>query len=380
MDHVLGHLVRRGMNAHAQYQTSKSDENYEFNIPAWGVVVLFISGLSFVLALSAIEYTYGRLVATLTMVESPTGIIFESVSNEDPDSPLDDKKAMKAVEELVLVKEPMITSSFRRTIVHLRAHAGYLSRFRGLSVYIVHSLAVAYLTALFGARWWTLPVIPHGVAAILASVLLARLHMAWTHIVISEASPKPWFKRLADRKAWKKVAGPTAMLTILEQLTIIVPQSFVRELSDPKIWSELNSSAARLLALKLIVVLAVQLFLVVVLVIPATVALTRVQASLLSEAEETVVPFDRSFGGKVIPASSGGSGVISYREAWSTFDWNSRIRLLKVYLKAAAMQFALCIWIFICVTAQLYVILGKDFQKMVDIARYSQQIDVVESN
>ncbi|RJE16779.1 hypothetical protein PHISCL_10884, partial [Aspergillus sclerotialis] len=40
----------------------------------------------------------------------------------------------------------------------------------------------------------------------------------------------------------------------------------------------------------------------VLLQIPATVTLVRVAASMLPEEDETIVPFDRTFGGKTTPA------------------------------------------------------------------------------
>jgi len=380
MDQVVGHLVRRGLDAHETYRTAKPDGNREFELPAWGITSLVLSAISFVLAISAIEYTYGYVVATLAMVESPTAILFESVSNEDPDAPLDDKK-IQAVEELVLVKEPMITSNLRRTIMHLRAHAGYLSRFRGLSVFVVHGLLLARLTGFFRMFHF----IPVGVDGVLAAVLLARLRLAWTHIVISEASPKYWFQRLADNKAWKKIVGPTAILSICEQLAVLLPLNVAKSfglqiLADPKAISELNCAAMKILAMKVFTVFALGIFMSVAVVIPVTVSLTRVQASLLSEEEETVVPFDRSFGGKLSSAIAGGSGVLGLRDAWKTFDWNSRIRLIKIYLKVAAMQLAVCIWILVCVTAQLHVMLGKNFKLVLEIARSSKESEAAGVN
>lgn len=83
-------------------------------------------------------------------------------------------------------------------------------------------------------------------------------------------------------------------------------------------------------------------FLTTVLVaVPATVTLKRVQASLLAEEEETVVPFDRTFGGRVLPeVVSGGPSAVGILDAWRTFDWSARFRLVKLYTKIAAIQIA----------------------------------------
>ena len=39
---------------------------------------------------------------------------------------------------------------------------------------------------------------------------------------------------------------------------------------------------------------------------------------MLPDEDEAIVPFDRSFGGKVVPAILGGSGKLSIRDAWKT--------------------------------------------------------------
>jgi hypothetical protein len=97
------------------------------------------------------------------------------------------------------------------------------------------------------------------------------------------------------------------------------------------------------------------------LVLPADVTLTRVQASLLPDAEETIVPFDRSFGGKVIPEIVGGSGVLSMLDAWKSFDWSSRIRLVKAYAKIYALQILVSFFFGLCLAAEMFLIAGKDW-------------------
>jgi hypothetical protein len=54
----------------------------------------------------------------------------------------------------------------------------------------------------------------------------------------------------------------------------------------------------------------------------------RVMASLLPDDIDTLVPMDRSFGGKVVAAEAGGSGKLGLIAAWRTFPWRSRFRLV----------------------------------------------------
>jgi hypothetical protein len=200
-----------------------------------------------------------------------------------------------------------------------------------------------------------------------ASVFCAQLSMAWTHIVISDPSSKPWYLRVPGDKTWKKVIVPTAILALGEQLAILLPAYLAASYdftSDSDNFTQVSSAERAIMALKAFSVLALSLAIGLLVVIPANVTLTRVQASLLPDNEETIVPFDRSFGGKVVPEVVSGSGVIGMLDAWKTFGWNSRIRLLKAYAKVIGMQIALSILFTICLAAQLVLIVGKDSSKL----------------
>lgn len=80
------------------------------------------------------------------------------------------------------------------------------------------------------------------------------------------------------------------------------------------------------------------------LVIPAHTILVRVQASLLPPDEDTIVPFDRSFGGHVEPAVITGKGYVDFMTAWRTFTRESWIRLYKLLGKIVlAVMAAYCL-------------------------------------
>jgi len=304
------------------------------------------------------------------MVESPEAILFEPITTVDPDAPLEntnkpDDNTNKALEpELLLMKQQPITSSFRQTIKHLQSKGGFRSRFRGFSIYIVMNMIINVVAQMFSSL---IPFVGTFIAPIIASVACAQLSLAWTHIVISDPSPKPWFRRVPAINTWKKVAGPTAILAIAHQLAVIVPVYFAISLGFSSAERGFDNgfdgrhaiNASMSLGL-IILSLAFSVFVVM----PAQVVLTRVQASLLPDEAESIVPFDRSFNGKVIPAIIGGSGVIGMSDAWKSFDWNSRVRLVKAYVKVFAMQFALALVFFVIAGAQIALIIGKDLNKV----------------
>jgi len=305
------------------------------------------------------------------MVESPTAAVFEPVANEDPDAPLDNKQVET---ELYVVKQIPITAKLRTAIRHLRERAGFWSRFRGISLWIVYHFLFAHLSKFFSI-WLTLPM---GVDGVLAAVILARLRMGWTHIVISEPSKKYWFQRLPSWGSWKKIVLPTFVLAVCEQISLGLPIALwfvfgLGRFNDPQKIADLNNAERNLLLLKGLAVVFLGLFSAVAIVVPATVTLTRVQASLLPDEVETIIPFDRSFGGKVVPTIVGGSGVISMLEAWKTFDWNARVRILKLYGKVIVRQTAVLLLFAFVIGVQLHLIMGPDLKKYVSWVKGSMQ-------
>lgn len=204
----------------------------------------------------------------------------------------------------------------------------------------------------------SIPFVPSVVAGIIATVLLSNFALAWTHIVITEPSPKRWFRRLPTMKMWKKIAVPTAILAVAEQVALVLPLVLFKIYGSPDLrqWPTMGKSWKTVVALEYISLVILGLVVAFFVALPANVAITRVQASLLDDSEETIVPFDRSFGGKLVPEIVGGPGIISIRDAWTTFDWASRVRLVKAYLKVFAMQFAVSLLFVIILSIEIFAI------------------------
>lgn len=104
----------------------------------------------------------------------------------------------------------------------------------------------------------------------------------------------------------------------------------------------------------------IMLALFVGLQIPATVTMVRVAASMLPEEDETIVSFDRTFGGKTTPVIIGGQGKIGIVEAWRSFPRSSRIRLLKLLAKFVLIVMAIWVAMIATVTAEAHIMLGDD--------------------
>jgi hypothetical protein len=63
--------------------------------------------------------------------------------------------------------------------------------------------------------------------------------------------------------------------------------------------------------------------------LPAYVTLVRVEASLLSPEVETIVPMDRTFGNRIPYIGA----KLHISDAWNSFTWEARRRLVKLYVK-----------------------------------------------
>ncbi|MCJ1470130.1 hypothetical protein MMC07_008775 [Pseudocyphellaria aurata] len=370
MSGLVHHLVRRGIEeTHQRFQKGPEEGN-TFQIPAWGAATLLATVVMYAAVMFGIDYTYGHVVSVLTMIESPTVTAFK-IDGPEPDEtdPLyqpdlkDSKNTLAAQEELLIVKTKPITAKIRTTMKHLRAQAGPWSRFRGLHVYILYHLLYVILFNFLSAAF-SRTIIPQPVAAVLTSVALCRWNLLWTHSIISTPSTRSFWQRIPKFDSVKKILMPAAMCAVAEQVAIYVPNDMFRTFglsaySNPEHFGKVGEETQKHALFQLLMVAAVGIVTSFLILLPATVTLTRVQASLLPEEEETIVPLDRSFGGKVEPRIVGGTGAVSMLDAWKTFDYAARIRLVKLYVKIFLIEAATTVFFVTVGAAEMKLILAK---------------------
>lgn len=266
--------------------------------------------------------------------------------------------------EVEIITYNPITSSLRSTILHLRARAGYWSRFRGLSLFLSWALGRSVIISLVAFVPFMRSHMGFALAAIIAEVVLSRWELTWYHIVISEPRPKKWWQPLPlfKSRAWLKFVPAVALRSVTTQVVAGFPMMLCRSfgtmkhLQDPAFQPGKRDMYA--IFGQSLIVLFLMFALFILLEIPATVTAVRVAASMLPEEYETIVPFDRSFGGKVTPAIVGGAGKIGMLEAWRTFTWSSRVRLLKLVGKVFAIIFAVWLSFSMVLLAEAHFLLG----------------------
>jgi hypothetical protein len=230
---------------------------------------------------------------------------------------------------------------------------------------MVYVAAEGFLNGLFAGLFWPLLGVFADIFVPLFTVLLLwRFNNAWLHKVISRPSPKTWFARVGEQSRSRSVLQAIVLWAFCRSISAFVPQIlfFIFVLSKfTKDGDEIHfadDASPRDTALEAIGIYALGLLLLLLLVVPATIVLVRVQASMLPDTDEPIVPFDKTFGGSVASESVNGGGKLTLRDAWQSFAWPARIRLLKIYAKCFILQvlfgmFTTFVVITLCVIASL---------------------------
>lgn len=327
-----------------------------YQLPGWGWGLLLLDIIVFLPAFLMVGYTLHNIYPVLAMIEDPSPPAYEPVSLDGDTQSFPDDTSPVADEAARGSETRAITASFRATHRTLYGISGWVSYFRGFACYIAMSVGTIFIYSIMAGTF-----VPSLIAAPICAIALVQLYTAWVHVVISAPSPKPFWRRLTPfKKTFQATALPIVVYFFAVGISSFVPSLLGRALGLPQ-W---NPSQPDVVPdgdandiWKALIVLIVSLVLKVFLVIPVHVVLTRVQASLLPEEDETIVPFDRSFQGTVEPAIVGGKGFVSPMDAWRTFSRASWVRLVKLYVKVFLVGLALSVaWVVVVVPELLVIV------------------------
>ena len=231
-------------------------------------------------------------------------------------------------------EDAVVTSSIRRTILHLRSRYGYLSRFRGFACWLCTGWLQVAVAGGFAAL---LPLgrfsLKFAVSSMISDLLVARLIATWVHIVITEPTGQRWWRRLPSPKAWLQLLPATALFTVVNHAVSALLMSVILfagryDLSDTLAGYSLPIQTIFTALIRLLPIL-LAIFAATLICIPSSVILIRVAASMLPSNTTTVVSFDRSFGGYLQDSDD----KLSLSAAWASFNRAARIRLVKLVTK-----------------------------------------------
>ncbi|KAI1327160.1 ubiquitin carrier protein [Xylariaceae sp. FL0255] len=335
--------------------------NSSYELPTWSLPLLLLTLLVFLPFFLFITYTLNQLYPTLAMIEDPSPPAYEPLSVND-DGQLAAEGVLPIDEDVVPTSNVPITASLRRTYRTVYALGGFRSLFRGFWCNFFVSIATSFVAGIF-----LISGIPSFITIPIVGLVLVQPFAAWTHIVISSPSPKYFFQRFPPfKRTFQATALPMLVALVAAELSGFLTKG-VAVLLNISQWQRSQPTNVPQVdkhdAWKALVVIIVGLACQVFLVIPTQVILVRVQASFLPEEDDTVVPFDRSFGGKVEPAIVGGKGYISMIDAWKSFSRASWIRLVKLYAKVFGATVALGVF-FGFVAVPLYLLIISHARKI----------------
>ncbi|OJD36280.1 ubiquitin carrier protein [Diplodia corticola] len=358
-ERLLDPLLKRGMdiasnlvNKHYAKAVEKreaggSDDDLETGVLITVGLTLFV----FVVFYGLVQYTLRHVVTTLALVETPATAVQLSAAPSDEESnvKLSDKEAEAeaflggSLPKLTVVNAKPVTSKIRTTIKHITSQAGWTARWRGMGYGFIYSLAFYTSVQFLAAITPSLPGL-NIIVILLATVIAAPAHMIWTHATIALPGTS-WRTRWTPAKGlacYKNLAVPALVYEGVQILVAYMTVCMGTLLSlDVSASADATPSQKAWTVVRLIGGVLLLAAAGIFVILPAHTQLVRVEASMLSEDEDTIVPFDRTFGGKVVPKVLGGSGAIGFMDAWRSFNREARIRVVKLYLKIFAISVTL---------------------------------------
>ncbi|OBT72783.1 hypothetical protein VF21_08649 [Pseudogymnoascus sp. 05NY08] len=349
MNSVTSHIVRRGMDIHQAHQSSGGHRKHgdKSLLTPLAIATLAFTSIIFFFTIMMASYTYGHLIPTLAMVETPTALLIETSTTEEKEDSMDKEPLLEQC-EVTLIQQTPITASIRTTLKHLRETGGFFGRYRGLSMFVVYIFLCSQFSIVFSF-------LPSGLGDILTMVILSTIRMGWTHAIVSAPSPLPWFRRLPSIKTFKKIAPITALVAVSEELSILLPYLLAGALGlfesmDRQASGETIEDPEACLV-KIFLVAATFFSYVILVVVPTTMVMSRMHASMIEENVDTIVSVHRE--------------PLSIKEAWKSVDWNARVHVYKAYLKGFAIQMSIMILFSAVVYVQLVMFLGPKFPEVI---------------
>ncbi|KAK3373071.1 hypothetical protein B0T24DRAFT_249530 [Lasiosphaeria ovina] len=419
---LVAHLVRRGVglawSAHSESQRLKRDaaaadahtgKHASMSTGQFvATTLLIITVVASIFTYFWIEYTLHFVLGNLVSVEdstatagSPSGVAgpkeSESKDGESKDGEAKDGEPVEIegtddqVEKESLIPSTStaderavprgnggttpITASIRSTLKHIRALDGFKGYFRGLGAFFLYAIASGILYALLvllaefinpGATnsLGTLS-LPELVADFTVTMSTCRLHCNWTHATVRDSTDIPARgvyrrSRHVSRKDYRFLSLPAMRIWLARAAATALPLAVFR-IAQPMIRP---TPVAATLVTVLFVVVCVLISVSVVL--PARIARTRIETSLLLETVSTIVPVDRTFGGRVDRTQSLAwwrfvALHLGFVGAYKTFDRATFRRALKVWAVyfLVALTFMFGVTALLCVEL-LFVMGGPD--------------------
>ncbi|KAK9491663.1 hypothetical protein V1508DRAFT_357485 [Lipomyces doorenjongii] len=273
--------------------------------------------------------TYGSqsTIATSSIVRTATHVRHEAVPEERDRVDSAQLEARLLKRNLAYAGKHPVTYSLRRTAAYLRYEAGPWSLFRGISACIAKEVLRLFYKDLVSL---ILPNILQPLVSFIVDLCLAPFSLVLTHIIVTVPTKRTWFFRLRHTPLRLSLLTLPGLATefIVNKFVYLLPSTLISKVAMP---SMARDGLPRFFGvLMLLLGIAVYLALFVSLSVPATIVRIRVQASLLPDGEEPIIPFDRKRFRTISSLRDSMYGLVS---AWKTFDSADKKRYFKSIVK-----------------------------------------------
>ncbi|KAK9242754.1 hypothetical protein V1506DRAFT_494957 [Lipomyces tetrasporus] len=329
-------------------------DDQNVSIPKGPATVLVITVILFSVIALLLQHV-ATVITTLAAVEDPYEG-YRPLSNESSEHLVledDDVDAHPQLEadgngrnRVYGGKNVFVTSSIRRTLAYLRQEAGPWAPFRGMSANIVQAVASILVRLILGGLLWPLtPRIFEPLLGPLVCLCLAPFSLILTHIIITVSSQRTWFTLIRTTPLRLSMLSlPAVAVEFIANQVAVIPSTLVYNLFLMRSMTSIGSIFFNIFVILFAIAVYVVLFLFVTL--PATVVRRRVQASLLPEGEEPIIPFDSKALGTIVTMRD---AMYSVTSTWKSFNSSDRLRLFKMYVKFMVIYFALLVvfWVLI---------------------------------
>lgn len=275
-----------------------------------------------------------------------TSLVAAAFAHKHPASKKLPKRATTFRPEPLSRKKRTLTRAITMPIESLGRRFFALSCLRGLNPYLVMSVAQWYIGAVGDFILSGQPKdleSGYGCSSIILAVFFGVGSALWTHYAITEPSNRgSIYNHFPRGDILVELYPITCLWAVCEQMTRSLPLALSRsdifKLKEyawtPGLWDTLDTSEQRRLLFKFGLVYLLYLMLVAFLLIPASMTLRRIHASMLPDTDEAIVPFHR---GNSKPPNNKKSPTkrpgLSISEAWATLSWSAYFRVLRTFVQ-----------------------------------------------
>ncbi|KAL7924340.1 hypothetical protein ACQKWADRAFT_286476 [Trichoderma austrokoningii] len=342
---------------------SDSFVHFTYEVPWWARTVLLFDFVMFMPIIVILRYV-------LPYVYPAFAIIGDKEESVRPDSlePNDETTESPSASN----HGQTDTSSPSAIYYLLMKNGGILSNCRGLACALLQTVPTSLYIAYYGRfLWWHY----HVVARLATSLLLVQFSTLWLHLVIAQPTDRGFETRIPP---FKRTLKATWLATILHWAAVefaagfpsMVASSMNIDWPSFHFFGPDNTYSFRLdmaagdaiFYLKCVAVIFASVVGSVFLVVPSQVVLMRIQASLLPMEDSTLVPFDRSFKGRVQPDLANDQDYATISDAWKSFSWAHWRGLVILSLKIIFISLSLIFLMIAVVVMQWFMIVTQGME------------------